>query len=189
MNNKFIWLCVFLSAALFFVVHKNVETVDTYQKTIEMQETRIKELEEDVLLYQKLAKTQPRVVVAKKHFVWDDLYLLARLVESEAGNQDFETKMKVASVVMNRVGSPNYPDTIKDVIYQSGQFSVTFGPNPMIDWKVPSVQDFEVAHHAIMNGSSLPHYVLYFFNSDLDNEFTRSVSQYCVSGNLTFAMD
>ena len=189
MKNKAALICMVFAVVLFFVVHKHLEIGETYQQTIKMQETRIKELEEDVILYQNLAKNPPKQIVAKKHFVWDDLYLFARLIEAEAGDQDFETKMKVASVVMNRIGNPKYPDTLKEVIYQPGQFDVTFGTNPMIDWKVPSVQDFEVAHHALMNGSSLPHSVIYFFNSGLDNEFTKNVNVYCTSGALTFATD
>lgn len=55
----------------------------------------------------------------------DDLKLLVCLVHAEAGNQSYEGKLAVANVVLNRVKSRNYPNTIKDVIYQSGQFSVS----------------------------------------------------------------
>lgn len=50
---------------------------------------------------------------------------LAQLVQAEAGNQPFEGKCLVVDVVLNRVESPDYPDSIHDVIFQSGQFSVT----------------------------------------------------------------
>lgn len=53
-----------------------------------------------------------------------DLKLLACLVHAEAGNQSYEGKLAVANVVLNRVKSNKYPDSIKSVIYQSGQFSV-----------------------------------------------------------------
>jgi spore germination cell wall hydrolase CwlJ-like protein len=53
-----------------------------------------------------------------------DVKLLACLVHSEAGTQSYEGKLAVANVVLNRVASSKYPDTIKAVIYQSGQFTV-----------------------------------------------------------------
>lgn len=54
----------------------------------------------------------------------DELKLLACLVHAEAGNQSYEGKLAVANVVLNRVKSSKYPDSIYKVIYQSGQFSV-----------------------------------------------------------------
>lgn len=53
-----------------------------------------------------------------------ELELLAQLVEAEAGNQCFEGKCLVVDVVLNRVESSEFPDTISEVIYQDGQFSV-----------------------------------------------------------------
>lgn len=49
--------------------------------------------------------------------------LLASLIFCEAGNQPYEGQVAVGAVVMNRVKSGVYPDTISDVIYQSGQFT------------------------------------------------------------------
>ncbi len=54
----------------------------------------------------------------------EELKLLACLVHSEAGGQSYEGKLAVANVVLNRVKSSVYPDSIQAVIYQSGQFSV-----------------------------------------------------------------
>lgn len=54
----------------------------------------------------------------------DDLKLLSCLVHAEAGSQSYEGKLAVANVVLNRVKSSKYPNTIKNVIYQRGQFSV-----------------------------------------------------------------
>lgn len=53
----------------------------------------------------------------------DNLELLAQLVEAEAGNQDQVGKRLVVDVVLNRVDSPNFPNTISEVIYQPNQFS------------------------------------------------------------------
>lgn len=51
----------------------------------------------------------------------DDV-LLAALIQAEAGSQGYEGQLAVGSVVMNRVRSGGYPNTISGVIYASGQF-------------------------------------------------------------------
>ncbi len=53
----------------------------------------------------------------------DDLGLLACTVWAEAGNQDLHGKELVVDVVLNRMDSPDYPDTIREVIFDKYQFS------------------------------------------------------------------
>ncbi|MBQ7839516.1 MAG: cell wall hydrolase [Lachnospiraceae bacterium] len=52
-----------------------------------------------------------------------DEVLLAALIQCEAGSDIYEGQVAVGAVVMNRVKSPAYPNTIKDVIFASGQFT------------------------------------------------------------------
>lgn len=52
-----------------------------------------------------------------------DLAMLAAIIQCEAGGESTEGKLAVGSVVMNRVKSSSYPNTIVGVIYQSGQFT------------------------------------------------------------------
>lgn len=52
-----------------------------------------------------------------------EVQLLGALIQCEAGNQPYEGKVAVGAVVMNRVRSGAYPDTIYGVISASGQFS------------------------------------------------------------------
>ena len=52
-----------------------------------------------------------------------DVAMLAALIQCEAGGESYEGKLAVGSVVMNRVDSSYFPDTVGGVIYQSGQFS------------------------------------------------------------------
>ena len=51
-----------------------------------------------------------------------DLELFAALIECEAGSSHYEGMLAVASVVVNRMKHSNYPDTLRGVIFQSGQF-------------------------------------------------------------------
>ena len=53
----------------------------------------------------------------------DTLMLLAALIHCEAGGEPYEGQLAVGAVVMNRVRSKAYPDTIHGVIYASGQFT------------------------------------------------------------------
>lgn len=52
----------------------------------------------------------------------DDVTLLAALIQCEAGNECYEGQLAVGAVVMNRVKSGAYPNSISGVIYQAGQF-------------------------------------------------------------------
>lgn len=53
----------------------------------------------------------------------DTLVLLAALIHCEARGESYEGQVAVGAVVMNRVRSAAYPDTVYGVIYASGQFS------------------------------------------------------------------
>ena len=49
--------------------------------------------------------------------------MLAALIECEAGGESYTGKVAVGAVVLNRVRSGSFPNSISEVIYQSGQFS------------------------------------------------------------------
>ena len=53
---------------------------------------------------------------------YDDVTLLAALIQCEAGSECYEGQLAVGAVVMNRLRSGAYPSSISGVIYQSGQF-------------------------------------------------------------------
>lgn len=51
------------------------------------------------------------------------LYWLSRIIFSESGNQSMKGQLAVGNVVMNRLASPMFPNTIKGVLFQKNQFS------------------------------------------------------------------
>lgn len=53
----------------------------------------------------------------------DEVYLLAAIIHCEARGESYEGQVAVGAVVLNRVKSDSFPDTIKEVIYQKGQFT------------------------------------------------------------------
>lgn len=92
-----------------------------------------------------------------------ELELLAQLVEAEAGNQDFDGKCMVVDVVLNRVESPDFPNTISEVIFQDGQFSViTNGAFEKAAW---NMQESDYAAVMVETELHTNRDVLYFNNS------------------------
>ena len=53
----------------------------------------------------------------------EDIYLLAAIIHCEARGESYDGQLAVGAVILNRVISEDFPDNIKEVIYQSGQFS------------------------------------------------------------------
>jgi hypothetical protein len=55
---------------------------------------------------------------------FNDLYLLSKIIMAEAGSDwlSMEWKMMVGEVLLNRVASPEFPDTLEECIYQKGQY-------------------------------------------------------------------
>lgn len=64
------------------------------------------------------------VPLSAEEIPYDDmtLDLLARVITHESGNQPLEGKMAVGNVLLNRVNSPTFPDTVYGVVYQKNQF-------------------------------------------------------------------
>ena len=54
---------------------------------------------------------------------YDDVTLLAALIQAEAGNEPYEGQLAVGSVVMNRLRTGRYGGTVYSVVYAKGQFS------------------------------------------------------------------
>lgn len=105
----------------------------------------------------------------------DELYLLAKIIFAEAGNQPYEGMVAVGNVVLNRVESSNFPNTIKRVIYQKGQFSPV--SNGSIN-KKPSSKAIEAAREVLKGTQVVDSGVMFFYNPDISTSrwiFTRKV--------------
>lgn len=59
----------------------------------------------------------------KSNYTKADLRLMSSIINCEAGIEPYQGKLAVGIVVMNRIKSKIFPNTLKGVIYQSGQFS------------------------------------------------------------------
>lgn len=75
-----------------------------------------------VVGYALMEKTAARILDA------EELEILLRIVEAEAGGEDEDGKLLVANVVLNRVDSDSFPDSVAEVVFQRGKGVTQFSP-------------------------------------------------------------
>lgn len=121
-----------------------------------------------------------------------DLILLAQLIESEGGIENYQCKLYIGSVVLNRMTSDNHPDGLRDVIFENEpciQFSVTQkdskGHRP-IDCE-PSEDSLKAAAELLTYGTQLPKDVLVFYSTSCVSNWVNSRKTYTQVGNTVFA--
>lgn len=112
---------------------------------------------------------------------WGELELLAAVVEAEAGNQDMIGKRLVVDVVLNRVDSPLFPDTIMEVLEQPGQFT-TMWNGAVEDAGYHMQQDDYDAVMMEVTGKRLD-YDIYFFTA---GEYNASCKPAYIHGDHYF---
>lgn len=97
-----------------------------YEKQLEQSENDIAtlqaKLEEELKISQQAAQVGFSDL-SSVTFAAGDIDLLAAIIECEAGGESYTGKVAVGNVVMNRVKSPLFPNTVLEVIYQNRQFS------------------------------------------------------------------
>jgi len=89
-----------------------------------------------------------------------NLNLLARLVYGEARGEPYTGQVAVAAVVLNRVKSSSFPNTISGVIYQSGAFDVVADGQINL---TPNSTAIKAAQDAL-NGWDPSYGAIYYFN-------------------------
>lgn len=90
-----------------------------------------------------------------------DYNVLLRIVQAEAGNCDIEGRVMVANVILNRVESGSFPNTITKVVYQKHQFSPV--SNGSIKRCKVTTETVEAVERALA-GEDLTDGALYFMN-------------------------
>lgn len=102
------------------------EDVISYMALSDQEETKVIK-EEKSKKANSFAEIEPVVVDEEEepeNYTEDDLYYLAAAVCCEAGGENEEIQLLVANVVINRVNSSFYPDTIYDVLTEYGQYGM-----------------------------------------------------------------
>lgn len=116
-----------------------------------------------------------------------DLYWLSRIISAEARGESYKGKLAVGTVIMNRVASKSYPNTVYGVIFDKKN-GVQFTPayNGGI-YKTPSADSVKAAKE-VLNGYRVPGNIQYFLNPSIasDTWFRNNLTYICTIGNHAF---
>lgn len=136
----------------------------------------IRQVEEERAAY---AEQEAKAAAAVVRYSQQDYEVLKRIVQAEAGICDIKGRILVANVIINRVKSGDFPNTITDVVYQKSQFS------PVYDGRLNSctvTQETVEAVDRALAGEDYSQGALYFMNRG--RSYSRNVSWF--DRNLTY---
>jgi N-acetylmuramoyl-L-alanine amidase len=115
--------------------------------------------------------------------------LMARLVTAEAKGEPYEGKVAVAEVIINRVEHEEFPDTVKEVVYE--QVSGTYAFSPVQNGEINKPADeesMEAVEEALVDKENDSE-AIYFYNPEIATDtwiLTRQVTE--TIGNHRFAI-
>lgn len=113
----------------------------------------------------------------------EDLNVLLRIVEAEAGGEDIDGKLLVANVVLNRVDCVDFPDTVKEVVFQRDKGATQF--SPVANGRYYTVEISEDTYEAVeqaLEGENISQGALYF----AARKYADSEKMRWFDENLTF---
>lgn len=114
-----------------------------------------------------------------------DLYLLAKCVHAEARGEPYVGQVAVAAVILNRVESPQFPNTISGVIYQPWAFTAVNDGQINLE---PNSTAYKAAKDAL-NGWDPSYGCLYYFNpATATSKWIWSRKQVVTIGKHIFAL-
>ncbi len=90
----------------------------------------------------------------------NDLYMLAKCIHAEARGEPYIGKVAVGAVILNRVASPDFPDTIYGVIYQPWAFTAVHDGQINLE---PEAASYQAATDAL-NGWDPTYGSLFYYN-------------------------
>lgn len=127
-----------------------------------------------ILVGQVLSVPRPSAAPSAPVRSNEDVHLLAQMIHAEAAGEPHLGKVAVGAVILNRVRSPLFPNTLRGVLFQPGQFQ------PVMNgtfWRAPGAASLRAAREAL-NGWDPSRGALYFYNPARSTNrwiFTRPV--------------
>ena len=112
----------------------------------------------------------------------ETLYWLSRIIYSESGNQSLLGRIAVGNVVMNRMESPLFPDTIKGVLFQKNQFSPAMSGSI---YRQPNEGSI-VAAKLVMDGAVVLEDALFFNRAGMNTFASRNRTYVATIGAHAF---
>ncbi len=131
----------------------------------------------------KKEKVKPAVKISNKE---KDLF--ARLVNAEAKGESYEGKVAVATVVLNRVDSPDFPDTVTGVIKQVVGDAYAFSPVQNGEINKPASDESKRAVEDALTRKDRLNNSIYFYNPEIaEDEWIRTRTVVTTIGDHVFA--
>lgn len=109
------------------------------------------------------AKTAAKLKISLSTQNSNDIYLLAKCVHAEARGEVYVGQVAVAAVILNRVKSPDFPNTIAGVIYQPWAFTAVHDGQINLE---PNASAYNAAKDAL-NGWDPTYGCLYYYNPEV----------------------
>ena len=218
MNKEFAFMIVFnfiiiLSVMIYGLNHKeeskivNYNETNTYVQYIERSDNEnhlpiagiteeIYNMMSDQSLSEDTSLTDVTVTDSCQKFLElteNEVYLLAKINECEAGNQNIETRMLVVLTVLNRVKSDKFPGTIEEVIKENHNDVYQF--SPLVQggsWYYTEPSDdaykaVDLVTEELFNGIDVSDGALYFEScEDEDNWHSRNLEYLYQSDDIRF---
>lgn len=127
-------------------------------------------------------QTGSPLVNGSSYYNSKDLYWLSRIITAESRNQPLKGKIAVGTVIMNRVESPKFPDTIYDVIFSGIQFS------PVQDGSIyrDPTNEAVIAAKLVLDGAREAGDSLFFNRNGLKSWASRSKTYITTIADHTF---
>lgn len=114
------------------------------------------------------SSTEALLLSGSEYYNEEDLYWLSRIITYESGNQPIEGQIGVGNVVLNRVASENFADTVKEVIFEPGQFSPVARKSIYLD----PFDKCVLSAKLVLEGYNTVDNALYFHQGDYGEKIT-----------------
>lgn len=214
MRNKK-YLAVLSAISILFLVyfiwdsHKDLKNMESYSEMCDLVDSQREEYSEIIeqwensyselqaeygeLMREKYSLEQQlgSETLPEYSYTKEEIDLLMRCVQAEAGNYSDHAKAQeyITQVILNRVKSPDFPNTITEVIYQktgsTPQFSVAY--NGMIDSAELETGTKSNVYKVLVFGSDLPDYVLFFYSTSVKENWVCNLNTYDTVQGTVFA--
>ena len=135
----------------------------------------------------KSATSVPVVAAPTSKFTESEIDLLARLIMAEAEGEEYQAKVAVGAVVINRLNSKDWPNTLSGVIYQNINGYYQFSPVANGTIKKAANADSIRAAKEAMSGIDPTNGAMFYYDTSSTNTWIRSKPVSVSIDNMVFA--
>lgn len=193
-SNAFLNSCSLATLNVYAAENAHTEEAKLVETTANAASIRIEEENVETEIPADEPDPDPLAVEEEKnensfYLKYKEYNVLLKIVEAEAGSEDLTGKMLVANVIMNRVNSDYFPDTITEVVYQKHQGRAQFSPTEdgRIDSVTISQETVEAVRRVMMDGEDIANGALYFRSVHCDSTWhDNALTRVLEHGNHIF---